>query len=107
MNSLDLFSVRALEEIHSTKKLSDLPQVVFSTLKSLVPGAMTTFDQLDFKTGKATTKISEDSLVSADVKARVLELMPQHPVVPAERQSCTIDEGKRFCSKTWSGFGIE
>jgi hypothetical protein len=36
MNSLDIFSARALmlalEQIHSTKDLSDLPQVLFSTL---------------------------------------------------------------------------
>jgi DNA-binding CsgD family transcriptional regulator len=86
MNSLDMFSVRtlmrALEQIHSTKDLSDLPQVLFSTLKSLVPGAMVTFDLLDPTTKLATTRISEDSLVEAEVKARVLELMPTHPIVP-------------------------
>jgi len=86
MNSLDIFSVRALmqalEQIHSTKDLCDLPQVLFSALKSLIPGAMVTFDQLDLKTRIATTQISEDSSVGAEVKTRVLELMPDHPVVP-------------------------
>ena len=74
MNSLDILSVRALmralEQIHSTKDLSDLPQVLFSTLKSLVPGAMVTFDLLDLKTERATTRISEDSLVGAEVKGQ-------------------------------------
>jgi len=86
MNSLDIFSVRALmqalEQIHSTKDLCDLPQVLFSALKSLIPGAMVTFDQLDLKTRIATAQISEDSSVGAEVKTRVLELMPDHPVVP-------------------------
>ena len=86
MKSLDIFSVRALmqalEQIHSTKDLCDLPQVLFSTLKNLIPGAMVTFDQLDLKTRIAATQISEDSLVGGEVKARVLELMPDHPVVP-------------------------
>ena len=86
MNSLDIFSVRALmqalEQIHSTKDLCDLPQVLFSALKSLIPGAMVTFDQLDLKTRIATTQISEDSSVGAEVKTRVLEVMPDHPVVP-------------------------
>ena len=86
MNSLDIFSVRALmqalEQIHSTKDLCDLPQVLFSALKSLIPGAMVTFDQLDLKTRITTTQISEDSSVGAEVKTRVLELMPDHPVVP-------------------------
>jgi len=86
MNSLDIFSVRALmqalEQIHSTKDLCDLPQVLFLALKSLIPGAMVTFDQLDLKTRITTTQISEDSSVGAEVKTRVLELMPDHPVVP-------------------------
>jgi len=86
MKSLDIFSVRALmqalEQIHSTKDLCDLPQVLFSTLKNLIPGTMVTFDQLDLKTRIAATQISEDSLVGGEVKARVLELMPDHPVVP-------------------------
>jgi hypothetical protein len=85
MNSLDIFSVRvlmqALERIHSTRDIAEFPQVIFSTLKSLVPGAMVTFDHLDLKTNIATKRISEDSLVGAEVKARVLELMPNHPVV--------------------------
>jgi len=86
MNSLDIFSVRALmqalEQIHSTKDLRDLPQVLFSALKGLISGAMVTFDQLDLKTRIATAQISEDSSVGAEVKTRVLELMPDHPVVP-------------------------
>jgi hypothetical protein len=86
MNSLDIFSVRALmqalERIHSTRDIAEFPQVIFSTLKSLVPGAMVTFDHLDLKTNIATKRISEDSLVGAEVKARVLALMPNHPVVP-------------------------
>jgi hypothetical protein len=80
MNSLDIFSVRALmqalEKIHSTMDLSALPNSIYSALKGLVPGAMVTFDQLDLKSGVATTRISEDSLVGAEVRARVLELMP-------------------------------
>jgi hypothetical protein len=79
MNSLNIFSVRplmrALEQIHSTRDITELPQVLFSTPKSLVPGAMVTFDHLDLKTNIATTRISEDSVVGAEVKARVRELM--------------------------------
>jgi DNA-binding CsgD family transcriptional regulator len=74
--------MQALEQIHSTKDLCNFPQVLFSTLKNLIPGAMVTFDQLDLKIRIASTQISEDSLVGAEVKTRVLELMPDHPVVP-------------------------
>src|SRR6516225_1356525 len=77
MKSLDIFSVRALmqalEQIHSTKDLCDLHQVLFSTLKNLIPGAMVTFDQLDLKIRIATAQISQDSSVGAEVKTRVLE----------------------------------
>ena len=72
--------MRALEQIHSTMDLSALPDSILSALKELVLGSMVTFDQLDLKIGIATTQISEGSLVGPEVKTRVLELMPWHPV---------------------------
>jgi hypothetical protein len=43
---------------------------------------MVTFDHLDLKTGVATSVSSMDRFVPFEVKARVIELMPDHPVVP-------------------------
>ena len=87
MNSLDLFSVRALmqalQQIHSTLDLEALPETLFSALQRIIPDAMVTFDHLDLKTGVATSVSSMDRFVSVEVKARVLELMPDHPVVPS------------------------
>jgi hypothetical protein len=86
MNSLDLFSIRALTQavtqIHSTLDLEAIPQTLFSAVQRIITEAMVTFDHLDLKTGVATSVSSMDRFVSVEVKARVLELMPDHPVVP-------------------------
>src|SRR5690349_3350296 len=74
--------MQVVVQIHSTRDLAALPEVLFSAVKNLVPGAMVTYDQLDLKTGVATSISSADRFVSTEVKARVLELMPSHPVVP-------------------------
>jgi DNA-binding CsgD family transcriptional regulator len=87
MNSLDIFSVRALmqalQQIHSTMDLEALPETLFSAVQRIITDAMVTFDHLDLKTGVATSVSSMDRFVSMEVKARVLELMPDHPVVPS------------------------
>jgi hypothetical protein len=85
MNSLDLFSIRALmqavAQIHSTMDLQVLPEALFSAVQRIITDAMVTFDHLDLKTGVATSVSSMDRFVPAEVKERVLELMPNHPVV--------------------------
>jgi hypothetical protein len=87
MNSLDLFSVRALmqalQQIHSTLDLEALPEALFSAVQRMITDVMVTFDHLDPKTGVATSVSSMDRFVPVEVKARVLELMPNHPVVPS------------------------
>jgi hypothetical protein len=87
MNSLNIFSVRALmqalQQIHSTLDLEALPEALFSAVQRIITDAMVTFDHLDLKTGVATSVSSMDRFVPVEVKARVLELMPDHPVVPS------------------------
>src|SRR5215469_7309304 len=87
MNSLDLFSVRALmqalEQIHSTRDLVALPETLFSAVRGLVPAARLSIDQLDLKTGIVTSVTTEDRLFSEETKRRIVELMPSHPVMPA------------------------
>jgi hypothetical protein len=55
MNSLDLFSVRALmqalQQIHSTMDLFELPGSLFGAVRGLVPDSRLSIDQLDLKTG--------------------------------------------------------
>jgi DNA-binding CsgD family transcriptional regulator len=87
MNSLDLFSVRALmqalEQIHSARELATLPKSLFSAVRALVPGAVFTIDELDLTTGVVTELTSVERLFPQDIKKRVLELMPTHPAMPA------------------------
>jgi hypothetical protein len=59
MNSLDICSVgalmmRALKQIHSTMDLEVLPERVFSAITALVPGAVSTIDELDLESGVVT-----------------------------------------------------
>jgi DNA-binding CsgD family transcriptional regulator len=86
MQSIDILSLRALmqalERIHSTVDLVVLPNVLFSALKELVPDATVTLEELDLATGIVTSHQSEDCW-SQELKARLVELMPTHPVVPA------------------------
>jgi DNA-binding CsgD family transcriptional regulator len=84
---LDIFSVRALmqtlKQIHSTMDLEALPEKLFSAVTALVPGAVFTIDELDVTTGVVTELTSVERLFPADIKKRVLELMPTHPAMPA------------------------
>jgi hypothetical protein len=90
MNSPDIFNVRvlmrALEQIHSTMDLEVLPETLFSAVKELVAGAQFTFEQLDLRTGVVTSMTSPDSVFSEEIKKRILELMPTHPVIPAYKE---------------------
>jgi DNA-binding CsgD family transcriptional regulator len=87
MNSLDLFSVRALmqalQQIHSIMDLFALPESLFSAVRGLVPESRLSIDQLDLKTGVVMSVSSEDRFFSEEMKRKIVELMPSHPVMPA------------------------
>jgi DNA-binding CsgD family transcriptional regulator len=87
MNSLDIFSVRALmqalQQIHSTMDLFELPESLFSAVRRLVPDSLLSIDHLDLKTGVVMSVSSEDRLFSDETKRRIVVLMPSHPVMPA------------------------
>jgi DNA-binding CsgD family transcriptional regulator len=89
MNSIDIFSVqallRALEQIHSARELVALPESLFSAVRGLISDARVSIDQLDLKTGFVTSVSSEDRFFSEEMKRKIVELMPSHPVMPAVR----------------------
>jgi DNA-binding CsgD family transcriptional regulator len=89
MNSLDLFSVRALmqalQQIHLTLDLEALPESLFAAVRGLVPDSRLSIDQLDLKTGVVMSVSSEDRFFSEEMKRKIVELMPSHPVMPAVR----------------------
>jgi GAF domain-containing protein len=86
MNSLDIFSVRALmralEQIHSTTDATPLPERLFSALLALVPGAFFTLDELDLRTGQVTELTSVEGRIPDDIRKKILELIPTHPIMP-------------------------
>ena len=86
MNSLDLFSIRALmqalQQIHSTMDLFELPGSLFAAVRGLVPDSRLSIDQLDLTTGVVMSVSSEDRFFSEEMKRRIVELMPSHPVMP-------------------------
>jgi len=45
-------------KIHSSTDLATLPERLFSSVLSLMPGALMTLGELDLKTGAVTEKIS-------------------------------------------------
>src|SRR5271157_4709003 len=94
MNSLDLFSVRALmqvlQQIHSTLDLFELPESLFAAIRGLVPDSRLSIDQLDVKTGVVMSVSSEDRFFSEEMKRKIVELMPSHPVKRCGRSISTI-----------------
>jgi DNA-binding CsgD family transcriptional regulator len=77
--------MQALEQIHSTMDLFALPHSLFSAVRGLVPNSRLSLDQLDLKTGIVMSVSSEDRFFSEEMKRKIVELMPSHPVMPAVR----------------------
>ena len=62
-----------------------LPGSLFSAVRGLVPDSRLSIDQLDLKTDVVMSVSSEDRLFSEELKRKIVELMPSHPVMPAVR----------------------
>jgi len=89
MDSLDLFSIRAmmqaLQQIHSIMDIFARPGSLFSTVRGLVPDSRLSIDELDLKTGVVKSVSSEDRFFSKGMKRKIVEPMRSHPVMPAVR----------------------
>jgi DNA-binding CsgD family transcriptional regulator len=87
MDFLSLPNVRSLmhvlERIYSVPRLEAFGAEVFEAIGELVPDAWMSLDKLCLTTGRVTHQASEGVLMSEEVRARVLELMPTHPVMPS------------------------
>jgi hypothetical protein len=75
--------MQAVEQIHSTKDLEVLPETFFSAIRGLVPDSRLSIDQLDLKTGVVNSVSSEDRRFPEEMKRKIVELMPSHPVSEA------------------------
>ena len=74
--------MRSLERIHSAEGLREFPPIVFSALGELIEGCLFSFETLNLKTGEVISAMSENDRVSGEVKQRLAELLPTHPVMP-------------------------
>ena len=86
MDTISIRSVRALmrslERIYSAEGLREFPPVVFSALGELFEGCLFSLDTLNLKTGEVISATSDNDRVSAEIKQRLVELLPTHPVIP-------------------------
>jgi DNA-binding CsgD family transcriptional regulator len=74
--------MRSLERIHSAESLREFPPIVFSALGELIEGCLFSLETLNLKTGEVISAMSDSDRVSGEVKQRVAELLPTHPVMP-------------------------
>jgi len=74
--------MRSLERIHSAEGLREFPPVVFSALSELFEGCLFSLETLNLKTGEVISATSDKDRVSAEIKQRLAELLPTHPVIP-------------------------
>jgi DNA-binding CsgD family transcriptional regulator len=74
--------MRSLERIHSAESLREFPPIVFSALGELIEGCLFSLETLNLKTGEVISATSDNDRVSGQVKQRLVELLPTHPVMP-------------------------
>ena len=74
--------MRSLESIHSGEGLSEFPAVVFSALGEMIEGCLFSLDTVNLKTGEVISATSDNVPISAEIKNRIVELIPTHPVMP-------------------------
>jgi len=74
--------MRSLERIHSAEGLREFPSIVFSALGELLDGCLFSLETLNVKTGEVISATSNNVPISAEIKNRVVELLPTHPVMP-------------------------
>ena len=89
MDTISIRSVqalmRSLERIHGAEGLRDFPPAVFSALGELIEGCLFSLDTFNLKTGEVISATSDNDRVSGEIKQRLVELIPTHPVMPAAR----------------------
>ena len=85
MDSLGIDDLRrlmaAIERIHRSSSLDTFSAEVFQAIGELMPDVFLSLDQLDVKTGEVNH--SGSMILTPDILAKVVELMPTHPVMPA------------------------
>jgi DNA-binding CsgD family transcriptional regulator len=77
--------MRSLERLHRADSLEHFPPIVFGALGELIPGATFSLETFNLKTGEVVSATSNSMPISPEIKNRILELVPTHPVMPIAR----------------------
>src|SRR5258707_1546704 len=77
--------MRSLERLHRADSLAQFPPTVFCALGELVPGATFSLETFNLKTGEVVSATSDSMPISPEIKHRILQLMPIHPLMPIAR----------------------
>lgn len=89
MESISLHKVhalmRSLEWLHRADSLEHFPPIVFGALGELIPGGIFSLETFNLKTGEVVSATSANAQLSPEIKNRILELVPTHPVMPMAR----------------------
>jgi DNA-binding CsgD family transcriptional regulator len=71
----------AIVKIHAAPHLETFSREVFQAIGELIPDVFLSLDQLNVKTGEVSH--AGNMVLTSDILAKVIELMPSHPVMPA------------------------
>ena len=71
----------AIERIHATPRIEAFSGEVFHAIGELIPDVFLSLDQLNVKTGEVNH--SANNVLAPEILAKVIELLPTHPVMPA------------------------
>ncbi|RYD82478.1 MAG: hypothetical protein EOP84_09330 [Verrucomicrobiaceae bacterium] len=75
--------LEALEQIHTPGELQGFPQRMFTVLERLLPDTVLSLEAYDLQLGKGTSAANRLPEKGAEEwAARILELLPSHPVLP-------------------------
>jgi DNA-binding CsgD family transcriptional regulator len=77
--------MRSLEMIHSAEGLREFPSTVFGALGHLMEASVFSLDTYNVKTGQVISATSDHVPISAEIKERIVELVPTNPVIPIAR----------------------
>ena len=70
------------EKIHSADNLGQFSATVFYALRELIPDTLFSLNTLDLRTGHVTSATSDYVPASNEIRNRIAELVPTHPVIP-------------------------
>lgn len=75
----------AIERIHGASRMESFPAEVFQAIGELMPDVFVSLDQLNVRTGQAKANHSGNKVLAPEMLAKVIELLPTHPLMLAAK----------------------